>query len=50
MENTLHKRLCAKGLKTNLLGLSAITALQLIQRMYATYNQEPDVVKQFSNF
>ena len=39
-----------KGLKTNLLGLSAITALQLIQRVYATYNQEPDVVKQFPNF
>ena len=36
-----------KGLKTNLFGLSAITALQLIQRVYATYNQEPDVVKQF---
>ena len=26
-----------KGFKTNLLGLSAITALQLIQRVYATY-------------
>ena len=26
-----------KGLKTNLLGLRAITALQLIQRVYATY-------------
>ena len=38
-----------KGLKTNLLGLSAITALQLIQRVYATYNQEPDVGKQFPN-
>ena len=36
-----------KGLKTNLLGLSAITVLQLIQRVYATYNQEPDTVKQF---
>ena len=35
-----------KGLKTNLFGLSAITALQLIQRVYTTYNQEPDVVKQ----
>ena len=38
-----------KGLKTNLLGLSAIIALQLIQKVYATYNQEPDVVKQFPN-
>ena len=36
-----------KGLKTNLLGVSEITALQLIQRVYATYNQEPDVMKQF---
>ena len=34
-----------KGLKNNLLGLSAVTALQLIQRVYATYNREPDVVK-----
>ena len=39
-----------KGLKTNLIGLSAITALQLIQRVYATYNQEPDVGKQFPSF
>ena len=36
-----------KGLITNLLGLSAITTLQLIQRVYATYNQKPDVVKRF---
>ena len=35
------------GLKTNLLGLRTITALQLVQRVYTTYSEEPDVVKQF---
>ena len=36
-----------RGLKTNLLGLRTITALQLVQRVYTTYSEEPDVVKQF---
>ena len=36
-----------KGLIMNLLGLSAIITFQLIQRVYATYNQKPDVVKRF---
>ena len=46
-QETVH---VVNGLKTNLLGLSAITALQLIQRVYATYNHEPNVVKQFLKF
>ena len=47
MESSQETVYVVKGLKINLIGLNAITALQLIQRVYATYNQEPDVVKQF---
>ena len=36
-----------QGLKTNLLGLRSITALQLVRRVHATNTGEPDVVKQF---
>lgn len=36
-----------QGLKNNLLGLSAITALQLVRRINATHVTEPDVVKRF---
>ena len=37
-----------QGPKTNLLGLQAMTALQLVRRVHATDTGEPDVVKQFS--
>ena len=47
MESSQETVYVVKGLKINLIGLRAIIALQLIQRVYATYNQEPDVVKQF---
>ena len=36
-----------KGLKTNLLGLRAITALQLACRIDAVNTEEPDIVKRF---
>ena len=36
-----------KGLKTNLLGLQAITALQLARRIDVLGTEEPDVVKRF---
>ena len=36
-----------KGLKTNLLGLQAITALQLACRIDVVGTEEPDVVKRF---
>ena len=36
-----------KGLKTNLLGLWAITALQLACRIDAVNTEEPDIVKRF---
>ena len=36
-----------KGLKTNLLGLQAITALQLAYRVDVVNTEEPDIVKRF---
>jgi len=38
-----------RGLKTNLLGLPAITSLQLLHRVDATCAEEPAVPSQFKN-
>ena len=38
-----------RGLKSNLLGLPALTALKLVQRVESTYSSLADVKKEFPN-